>query len=51
MEKIEQSVEHLPVSEEVQRLLGSLGLYDALQDEYSTIEHPEDDKWVVRSTN
>jgi len=30
------------------RLFGSVGLYDASQDDYQVTEHPEDDQWIVR---
>lgn len=44
-----------PVNEEereyLTRMLGSLGLYDASQDTFSTTEHPEDEKWIVPSAN
>lgn len=34
--------------EELNRILGAYGLYNASQDIYPTIEHPEDDKWIIR---
>ena len=37
--------------EEVQRILGHLGLYDASQDHYEVTEHPEDRKWAVEAFN
>lgn len=33
------------------RILGCLGLYDASQDVYPTIEHPEDDQWIIKGEN
>lgn len=33
--------------EHLQRVLGSIGLYDASQDTYAVTEHPEDRKWAV----
>lgn len=37
--------------EQLQRVLGSFGLYDASQDVIHSPEHPEDDKWFVLGTN
>jgi len=33
---------------ELQRALGQLGLVDATLFDYHTIDHPEDDQWIIR---
>lgn len=37
--------------EYLDRMLGSLGLYDASQDQYDVTEHPEDEQWFPRGYN
>lgn len=37
--------------EELQRALGQVGLVDATLFEHPTIEHPEDDRWIIPSAN
>jgi len=37
--------------EELQRILGSFGLYDASKDIVHSTERPEDNKWFLLSEN
>lgn len=37
--------------EELQRSLGQLGLVDATQFSYPTIDYPEDERWIIPSAN